>query len=59
MTHDKDVRRMSYVITIPREEIKDIFIQAHNAKGEKSEDELASMILADKILHLIGAEREG
>lgn len=59
MTLDKDVRRMSYVITIPREEIKDIFIQAHNAKGEKSEDELASMILADKILHLIGAEREG
>ncbi len=59
MTLDKDVRQMCYVITIPREEIRDIFIQAHNGKGEKSEDEIASMILANKILHLIGAESEG
>jgi hypothetical protein len=46
------------VITIPREEIKDIFTQAHNAKGEYTEDEIASKILANKILHLIGADEK-
>ena len=59
MTLERDIRRLCYVITIPREEVKDIFIQAHNAKGEYTEDEIVSKILANKILHLIGAdERE-
>jgi hypothetical protein len=58
MTLDRDIRRLCYVITIPREEVKDIFIQAHNAKGEYTEDEIASKILANKILHLIGADKK-
>ena len=41
MTLDRDIRRLCYVITIPREEIKDIFIRAHYAKGEYTEDEIA------------------
>jgi len=58
MTLDRDVRRLCYVIIIPREEIKDIFLQAHSAKGEYTEDEIASKILANKILYLIGADRK-
>lgn len=59
MTLERDIRRLCYVITIPREEINEIFNQACNAKGEYTEDEIASKILANKILHLIGAdERE-
>lgn len=57
MTLDRDIRRMCYVITIPRGEIIDIFMQAHNAKGEKTEDEIASKILANKILYLIGVDK--
>ena len=56
MTLDRDIRRLCYVITIPREEIKAIFIQAYNSKGEYTEDEIASKILANKILYLIGAD---
>lgn len=58
MTLDRDFQRLCYVITIPREEIRDIFIQAHNANGEYTEDEIASKILANKILHLIGADEK-
>jgi hypothetical protein len=58
MILERDVRRMCYIITIPREEVKDIFIQAHNAKGEYTEDEIVSKILANKILYLIGADKK-
>ena len=59
MTIESDIRRLCYVITITHEEMKDIFIQAHNAKGEYTEDEIASMMLAKNILHLIGANEKG
>ena len=59
MTLERDIRRLCYVITIPREEVKDIFIQSHNAKGEYTEDEIASKILANKILYLIGVDKKG
>lgn len=59
MTLERDIRRLCYVITIPREEINEIFNQAWNAKGEYTEDEIASKILANKILHLIGADEKG
>ncbi len=58
MTLERDIRRFCYVITISREEVKDIFAQAHNAKGAYSEDEIASKILANKILYLIGGADE-
>lgn len=58
MILDRDVRRMCYIITIPREEIKEIFNQAWNAKGEYTEDEIVSKILANKILYLIGADKK-
>lgn len=53
MTLERDDRRLCYVITIPREEIKRIFLEAHELKGLYTEDEIASKMLADKILNLI------
>ena len=59
MTLERDVRRMCYVITIPREEIKGIFVLAHETKGKSTEDEIVSKMLANKILNLIVADERG
>lgn len=56
MTIERDVRRLCYVIRIPREEIKEIVVQAYD-ETPSDIDECMSLVLAKRILQLINSDR--
>lgn len=53
MIIERDFRTRTYIVRIPREEIIDIFVYANSMKGDLTTDEIASKIMANKILKLI------
>lgn len=58
MTLERDVRQNSYVIRIPREEMKRIFIRAYDHTEECgcTTDELVAKELYERILRLIDSD---
>lgn len=61
MILEKDYRRKDYVIHIPREEMMEMFIRAHDNtyRYGKTEDELVAKELYEKILCLINSDMRG
>lgn len=61
MTLEKDLRRNCYMILIPREEMKRMFIRANDKARTLgyTEDELVAKELYEKILCLINSDMRG
>lgn len=61
MTLERDVRQNSYVIRIPREEMKRMFIRAweHAEECGCTTDELVAKELYEKILCIVNSDMRG